>query len=267
MKLRTRQRFGKYKIERQISNGGFATVYSALDTIEGIRVALKIPDENLMDDEFIQNFRNEARVSARLDHPHILLLKNANFINKQFVIATRLGEKTLADRLKYRLSPIKALDYTHQILDAVAYAHRHRVIHCDIKPENIIMFPDEKLRLTDFGIAKVALKTIKASGSGTLGHMAPEQAMGKPSFRSDVFSIGLILYRMFASKWPEWPFEWPPPGIKRLRSNAHRDLVNLIRKSIEVNPRKRFRDAESMFQEFRRIQLRSTRFIERKKRK
>lgn len=267
MKLRTRQRFGKYKIEKQISNGGFANVYRAMDTIEGIRVALKIPDEKLMDDEFIENFRNEVRVSARLDHPNILLLKDANFIEKHFVIATRLGEMTLADRLRHRLSATNALDYTYQLLDAVAYAHRHRVIHCDIKPENIIMFPDEKLRLSDFGIAKVALKTIKASGSGTLGHMAPEQAMGKPSFRSDVFSIGLILYRMYAGKWPEWPFEWPPPGIKRLRSNTHRDLVNLIHKAIEVNPRKRFRDAMAMFQEFRRIQLRSIRFIERKKRK
>src|SRR5690606_16309985 len=135
---------------------------------------------------------------ARLDHPNILPIKNAEFIDDNFVVAFALGTGTLADRLSRRISPETALSYTDQILESLAYAHSQNIIHCDVKPENIILFPNHRSRLTDFGIAKVAMRRIKASGSGTVGYIAPEQAMGKPSFRSDVFSAGLILVRMFA---------------------------------------------------------------------
>jgi serine/threonine protein kinase len=97
---------------------------------------------------------------------------------------------------------------------AIAYAHAHnRVIHCDVKPDNFILFPDNVLKLADFGIAKVAYQTLRASGSGTVGYVAPEQAMGKPSFRSDVFSLGLILYRMFSGVLPEWPYAGRLPSF------------------------------------------------------
>jgi hypothetical protein len=109
------------------------------------------------------------------------------------------------------------------------------------------------LRLTDFGIARVALKTLRGSGAGTVGYIAPEQAMGKPSFRSDVFSLGLILYRMLSGALPEWPYHWPPAGYNRLRSRAHPDLIALIRKSIELEARRRFRDAGQMESAFARI--------------
>ena len=96
-----------------------------------------------------------------------------------------------------------AVKLADQMLEAVAWAHAHRIIHCDVKPDNFILFTDNRIRLADFGIAKVAMKTIRASGSGTVGYVAPEQAVGKPSFRSDVFSLGLILYRMLSGKLPE----------------------------------------------------------------
>ena len=94
---------------------------------------------------------------------------------------------------------------------------------------------------------------MRASGTGTVGYMAPEQAMGKPSFRSDVFSLGLILYRMFAGDWPEWPYEWPPVGYRRLPGRVHKDLIAFLRKSIEISPKDRFRDADQMLSAFRKV--------------
>ena len=184
--LRAGSRIGKYRIERKLGEGAFAVVYRAHDTLEGLRVALKMPHPDLLDAELEEDFRKEIRLAARLQHPQILPLKSADVIEGRLVLAYPLGEKTLADRLRSRLSLATALDYSEQVIEAVAFAHEQRVIHCDIKPENLIL-ADGQLLLADFGIAKVAVRTIKASGSGTIGYCAPEQAMGQPSFRSDVF--------------------------------------------------------------------------------
>ncbi|MEX0704623.1 MAG: serine/threonine-protein kinase [Planctomycetales bacterium] len=248
--LKARQKLGKYRIERRLANGGFAVVYQAMDTIEGIRVALKVPHPQIIDDDVLQDFRSEVRMTARLDHPNILPLKDASFIDDRFVIVFPLGQKTLADRLTSRISLPTALDYAEQMIQGVAYAHRSRIVHCDIKPENFIIFAGNRLRLTDFGISKIAQETIRASGTGTVGYMAPEQAMGKPSLRSDVFSLGLILYRMLSGEWPEWPFAWPPPGYARLRAHTHPDLIQVLRRSISLDPRKRYRDANQMLEAF-----------------
>lgn len=255
--LRARQRLGKYTIERRLASGGFASVYQAMDNIEGLRVALKVPDPQLMSDELLHDFKQEVRLTARLEHPNILPLKCADFIDDYFVIVLPLGEKTLAERLRSRMSFERALSFAEQMLEATAYAHRSKIIHCDIKPENMILFEDYRLRLSDFGIAKVAQKTIRGSGTGTVGYMAPEQAMGKPSARSDVFSVGLIFYRMLTGHWPEWPFEWPLAGHQRLRGRVHRDLINLIKRSLEPNPRKRYRDADQMLSEFLKLKRRA----------
>lgn len=264
--LRARQRLGKYRIERRLNEGGFAIVYQAMDTIEGIRVALKIPHSRIINEEVLKNFRHEVRLAARLEHPNILPLKNAEFIGDYFVIALPLGERTLADRLQKRISFRAAMNYAEQLLEAVAYAHQQRIIHCDIKPENVVLFPGDQLRLMDFGIAKVAQKTVQGAGTGTVGHMAPEQAMGKPSARSDVFAVGLVLYRMFAGHWPEWPYKWPPPGIQLLRSRVHPELISLLRKSIELEPRKRYRDADQMLSAFHRVRRKSVMHYERRRR-
>ena len=255
--IRTRQKLGKYRIDGKLGYGGFAVVYQATDTIEGSRVALKIPYDHLITDSVLEDFRREVRLAAQLDHPNILPLKNADFIEGRFVITYPLGDRTLADRLQSRLSLNLALDFAEQMLAGAAYAHEHRIIHCDIKPENMILFSDNRLMLTDFGIAKVALRTIRASGSGTLGYCAPEQAMGQPSFRSDVFALGLIQYRMLTGHLPEWPFRWPPPGYGRLKTRVQADLVELLRRSIDVNPRQRFADAGAMLGALRRIRSRA----------
>ena len=250
--LKARRMLGKYRIRRRIGDGAFAIVYEAYDTIEGIAVALKVQHLDHLEKDSLSAIHSEVRLTARLEHENILPLRNAMMIDGHFVIATPLGEQTLTDRLRYRLGPKTALSYTDQLLDALAYAHEMRVIHCDIKPDNVILFPECHARLADFGIAKVALRTrtIMGSGQGTVGYIAPEQAMGKPSFRSDVFSMGLLINRMFAGELPAWPFDWPLPGAERLRRTVSREFVNFLRRSIEVHERKRFRDGVQMQKAF-----------------
>jgi serine/threonine-protein kinase len=248
--LKVRQRVGKYRIERRLGQGGFADVYAAMDTIEGIRVALKVPHADVVDERVLKDFRNEVRVAARLEHPNILPLRFAGYMDDRFVIVYQLGETTLADRITKRLSLQSILDYGEQMLQAAAYAHRSKIIHCDIKPENFILFSENRLKLTDFGIAKVAQKTVRGAGTGTIGYMAPEQAMGKPSFRSDVFSLGLILCRMLTGNWPEWPYDWPPVGVQRMRSRVHDDMLAVIRCATDLDTRRRFLDADHMLHDF-----------------
>jgi len=259
--LKARRMLGKYRIRRRIGDGAFATVYEAYDTIEGIAVALKVPHLDHLEKDSLSAIHREVRLTARLEHENILPLRNAMMIDGYFVIATPLGEQTLTDRLRYRLGPKTALSYTEQLLDALAYAHEVRVIHCDIKPDNVILFSEGQARLADFGIAKVALRTrtIMGSGQGTVGYIAPEQAMGKPSFRSDVFSMGLLIYRMFAGELPAWPFDWPLPGAERLRRTVSRDFISFLRRSIEVHERKRFRDGVQMQKAFQAVAPRALR--------
>lgn len=251
--IRVGQRLGKYRIDRRLGDGGFATVYRAYDTIAGIPVALKMPHPGLVTRQTLERFRKEVRLTASLDHLHILPVKDAGFIEGRFVIACPLGDSTLAERLKRRMSVRTALNFAEQMLAAVAFAHRRRVMHCDLKPENFILFPGNQLRLADFGIAKVARQTLAGSGTGTVGYIAPEQAMGKPSFRSDVFALGLIIYQMFSGKLPEWPYAWPPPGFDRVRRKLHPDAIAFLRRALEVDHRKRFSDAAQMLAAFRRI--------------
>ncbi len=265
-RIRARQRLGKYRIETRLAQGGFADVFRAYDTIEGIRVALKVPQPELLSPSLLEDFKKEVRLTARLDHPHILKIKNASYLGEHFVIVYHLGDGALSDRLTRRISFETAFDFGEQILDALAHAHAHRLVHCDVKPDNLIVFQGKHLRLTDFGLAKVSMRTVHASGSGTLGYMAPEQAMGRPSLRSDVFSAGLILYRMFAGVLHEWPFEWPPPGAARARLKLHPDLFDLLRRSLEIDPRKRFRDAGQMYDALVGMRARALRFARAKSR-
>jgi len=265
--LRARQRLGKYRIEKRVNDGGFATVYQAYDTIEGHRVALKIAHGDVEDEELLKEFRHEVRVVSKLNHPNILPIKDASVIDDRLVIAFPLGERSLADRLQKRIATKSAMDYTEQILDALAYAHQERIIHCDVKPENMVLFEGNVLRLTDFGIAKIAMKTIRGSGTGTIGYMAPEQAMGKPSQQSDVFSAGLIIYRMFSGEWPEWPYDWPPLGIKKVRATLHPDFILFLKKATELSPRNRFRDAEHMRNAFLRLRTKVWNHVERRRKK
>jgi serine/threonine protein kinase len=250
--LRARQKIGKYRILGRIASGPLADVYRAFDTIHKTRVALKIPKSGDHTDD--EEFLREVQVAAKLKHPNILSVLNASYIDDHFVIAVELGQESLADRLERRISTARALDLAGQALAALAHAHEHRIIHCDIKPENFILFADNQLKLADFGFAKLSLRTLKASGSGTIDYIAPEQAMGRPKFQSDVFSMGLVLYRLFSGKLPEWPFDWPAGGHERLLKRVRPEFAEMLRKAIQIDPARRYRDAMQMQAEFERLQ-------------
>jgi serine/threonine-protein kinase len=255
--LRARQCLGKYRIERRLAEGGFAEVYRAYDRIEGVRVALKVPHRAHVNPEMLEGFRKEVRLASGLDHPNILPIKSAQFIGRLFVVVYPLGESTLAERMERRIGLAQRLDFAHQMLQAVAHAHEHRIIHCDLKPENFLLFRGNRLRLTDFGISRLAARTVLASGSGTVGYVAPEQAMGRASFQSDVFSLGLILIELLGGELPEWPYEWPPPGIEKLRRDLHPDLIALLERATDVRQGRRFRDAVQMLAAFERLRARN----------
>ena len=242
--LKARQRLGKYRILGRIATGPLATVYRAQDTIQKLKVALKIPKAD--DDTGHEEFLHEVQVATKLQHPNILSVLNASYIDGRFVIAMELGVESLADRIERRISTARALDLAGQALASMAHAHSHKIIHCDIKPENFILFPDNQLKLADFGFAKLNLRTLKASGSGTIDYIAPEQAMGRPMFQSDVFSLGLVIYRLLSGRLPEWPFEWPLKGHDKLLARVRPELVEVLRNAIQIDPRKRYADAVQM---------------------
>jgi serine/threonine-protein kinase len=257
MSLRSRQRLGQYRIEARLASGGFADVYRAYDTVEGIRVALKVPHPGLVDRETLETFRREVRLVAGLDHPNVLPIKTAGMIEGQFVIVTPLGQESLADRLQRRLSRRKALGFMGQLLSGLAFAHRRRIAHLDIKPENLVLFPEDRLRLADFGLARVVARTMRASGSGTVGYLSPEQAMGKPSLRSDVFSAGLVMWRLMGGRLPEWPFERPYPNHAHVAGRWHTGMIRIVLRATEVDERRRFASAVPMLQAFQRVERRA----------
>ncbi len=234
--LRARQKVGKYRILGRIATGPMANVYRAYDAIQNQKVALKIPKVD--DDAGEKEFLHEVRVATKLRHPNILSVLNASYIDGHFVIAMELGDESLADRIERRTSTVRALDLASQGIAALAHAHARKIIHCDIKPENFILFPDNQLKLADFGFAKLSLRTLKASGSGTIDYIAPEQAMGRPKFQSDVFSMGLVLYRMFSGTLPEWPYDWPMSGHDKLKARIRPELIDVLRRAIQLDPGK-----------------------------
>ena len=246
---RSGTRLGKYKILRRIADGGFATVYRARDTVEGVDVALKVPTASSGSAAMLADFAREARTAAALEHPNILPLKNADVIDGTFVLAYPLGTESLAERIRRRFTLSRAIEWSEQLLCALAHAHAHKVVHCDVKPENIIVFPDHRVRLADFGLAKITAKTRTVSASGTIGYMAPEQAMGRPSTRSDVFSACITIHRLLGGELPKWPFDWPPPGHERVLARA-REFSPMLRRGLKVDARQRFADAGKMLEAF-----------------
>ncbi len=241
--MRKGLRLGKYRLERHLGSGAFADVWSARDTVENRVVALKITSKEVVEQHGRAAIEREARIAANLSHPNIVGTRNADWLDGRFLIATDLARINLASYAGARRSANVALRVIGDVVSGLAYAHERRLMHRDLKPENILIFADGRAALADFGTSVFAKAgTITMTEVGTLGYMAPEQAYGRPSLSSDVFSVGVIAYDLLSGKLLSWPFDWPPRGYPRFQSRVPEPLHPVIRKACEFNPRKRYRN-------------------------
>ncbi len=256
---RVGQRLGKYKLRKRLGRGATGDVFEAHDTVEARTVALKVAQDT---PEAREDCRREIRIMAKLDHPAILELRNANEFDGHLVMAVPLANETLSDRLSRRMSPTRTLHYAEQILEGLAHAHERRVLHRDVKPANMLLFDDDVLKLADFGAARSPARTRFGTSVGTVGYMAPEQALGRSSPRSDVFCAGLVLYRMTSGALPEWPFTWPGPGRERLRRFGEA-WKGFLHRALELHERKRYRDAGHMLDAFEAVRPKIERHLQR----
>jgi len=253
--LRKGGKLGKYQLEKRLGTGGFAEVWRAMDTVERRRVALKIAFSVAVESSARARLEHEARVLVRLRHPHIQDTRNADWIDGRFVIVSELANNNLYRYGKARRSARVALEVVRQVASALAYAHSQRVMHRDVKPENVLIFPDGRAVLADFGLSRFA-KTLGRTytEAGTLGYMAPEQAYGRPIYASDIFSLGVIAYELLTGVLLRWPFEWPAKGYEKFRAKVPEPLQPVLRKAVEFQPRKRYPDGESLLRAFERAQ-------------
>lgn len=252
--IRIRQKIGKYRIERRLGEGEFAAVFRAMDTVMGSRVALKIPHPPLVDQDLLASFRRESRVVATIQHPGILHMRDATLIGNRLVIATPLGLETLLERLSRRMSLDVTLLMIDQVLSAMACAHERRVVHSAIKPENVILFADGVARLSDFGIARIARRTLVCQDQAADEAGKTERQSRRASCRSDVVSLGRMFFRMLSGQWPPAAEEWPFPGYQRLKAKVPAELITWLRKSVDPNAAGRFEDAVAMHRVFERIE-------------
>jgi serine/threonine-protein kinase len=216
---------GKYKILSTIGSGGFGTVYLAEDTWIDKKVALKVPHKQTAD--FGEMLR-EGRLLASLNHPNIVAIltaekpENVFFIVMEFVPGETL--ETIISR-EGALELSRALDYTCQICNAVDHAHRHGVLHRDLRPSNVLVAENGMLKVADFGTSRFL--EIAAHGTTVIGsppYMAPEQFHGKAVFASDVYSLGVTMYQMLTGALP---YSTPSPA----------DLERLMRGELVTGPR------------------------------
>ena len=244
LNLKPGTHIGKYRLKKCLDRGVSGEVWQARDSVEGIWVALKIA---LVDGkQENEALLREVRAVSKLRHPNILSVKNADVISGLAVLATELSTGTLADCYK-PMSFKRIVSIIIQVLEGLAHAHNNRIVHCDVTPSNIFLFPDKRAALGDFGISlKLKGRGKTVDDYGTPGYVAPEQAYGRPTYRSDCFAIGLIIYEYLTGILPRWSFDWPPRGYKQLREKTNLAFVKFIKKSLSVNPKRRFANAEKM---------------------
>lgn len=261
-------RLDGYTIVEPIGHGAFSDVLLARDA-DGRRAVLKLPHESLMGDvNAFDRFRREAAIAARLDHPGIQRsFDDGSTRSRPYLVLEYVEGETLRARLARdgRLPVERAIDYATQLARAMAYAHGRGVAHRDLKPENLLVTPDGRLVVTDFGVAlmtgarRLTWRWLTSS-LGTPDYMAPEQIQGKRGdARTDVYAMGIILYEMLAGRVP-WEGDNPlavmsqhlnapvPPLHERV-GNVPPPIEAIVRRSLRKRPDERYPDAGAVLRD------------------
>ena len=223
---------GRYKLLERIGSGGMSLVYKAQDMSLGRVVAVKILHESLTgDDAFLRRFHHEAHAAANLTHPNIVTVHDIGQDgSRHYIVMEHVDGVTLKDiiREQYqngRNMPIdRALDLIIQMCAGIGYAHRANLVHCDIKPHNILVTPDDRVKVADFGIARAISQASQQQDSkvwGTPQYFSPEQAAGESATpASDVYSIGVVIFEMLSGRLPFEADSHTALALKHLREEA-----------------------------------------------
>ncbi|HEV3219709.1 MAG TPA: protein kinase [Candidatus Acidoferrales bacterium] len=284
MALTPGTKLGPYEITGAVGAGGMGEVYRARDTRLNRDVAIKVlPAIFAADADRLHRFEQEARAVGALNHPNILVIYDiGENAGSPYLVTELLEGETLRERLRAGALPVrKALDYGVQIAAGLAAAHEKRIVHRDLKPGNIYVTNDGRVKILDFGLAKLSSATpasgdemlasqtlLTESGSGgfqthpgavlgTAGYMSPEQVRGMPAdARSDLFSLGAILYEMVSGHRPfhgdsavetmNAILKEDPPELSATNRAVPPVLERIIRRCLEKNPGERFQSARDL---------------------
>jgi eukaryotic-like serine/threonine-protein kinase len=262
---------GRYRLERRLGHGGMADVYLATDESLGRHVAIKIlSDRYAQDDGFVERFRREASAAAGLNHQNIVAVYDRGEAEGTYYIAMEfLDGPTLKDEIVRRapLPEAEAVNWATQALDALDYAHKRGIVHRDVKPHNMVLTEEGRLKVTDFGIARAQnTQQMTEVGSivGTAQYLSPEQARGLPvGPQSDLYSMGIVLYEMLTG---ELPFTGDgavdiamkqvsdtPPSLRERNRLVSTGVEQVVMRALAKDPALRHPSARAMADELRRV--------------
>ncbi len=258
---------GRYEILDRIGGGGMALVYKGRDILLHRKVAVKVlRQQYVYDEEFIRRFRREAQSAASLSHPNVVSIYDVgqeddiHYIVMEYVEGVNLNELI---KEKGPLQPDEAVHIASQICDALDHAHHNGIIHRDIKPHNILIGKNGRVKVTDFGIARAATSsTITQTGSvvGSVHYFSPEHAKGiMTGEKSDLYSLGIVLYQMLTGKLPFLGESPISVALKHLQENVEeprkinplipQSVENIILKALRKNPEERYQSAQQMLRD------------------
>lgn len=267
----------RYELLEKVGEGGMARVYKAKCHLLNRYVAVKIlKDEFADDEEFVKKFRRESQAAASLSHPNILNIYDVgvdvvNGKNTHYIVMEYIEGKTLKDYIKAKgpLGIDETIDMSIQIAEALKDAHNNHIIHRDIKPQNIMITDDARMKVTDFGIARAATSatvTATSSALGSVHYLSPEQARGGyTDAKSDIYSLGIVMFEMVTGRLPyngDTPISIALKHIqedsvdpRKYREDLPADLAKLIMKCTEKNQNDRYEKIEDVIVDLKKISL------------
>lgn len=255
---------GRYEIIERVGGGGMAIVYKGLDILLHRHVAVKVLRQQYVhDEEFIQRFRREAQAAASLSHPNVVSIYDVGQEEDiHYIVMEYIEGTTLNDLIKEK-APLQVEEAVHiasQICDALDHAHHNQIIHRDIKPHNILIGKNGRVKVTDFGIARaVTSSTITQTGSvvGSVHYFSPEHAKGTPTGeQSDLYSLGIVMYQMLTGRLPFLGESPISVALKHLQEDVEeprkvnplipQSVENIILRAMRKSTSERYRSAKDM---------------------